>query len=86
MVPAQPLKTEECEILRALTAATTAAGRTTAVVARHAGMTQRELAGWLHEMGSRSPPLIEPVDDEEFEIQWWRPTLAGIASFEAGCD
>ncbi len=86
MAAAQPLKTEECAVLRALVEATAAPDRTTGAVAKHAGMTQRELVGWLHEMGSRSPPLIEPVDDEELEIQWWRPTLAGIASFEAGCD
>jgi hypothetical protein len=84
MAPAQPLTTEQCEILGVLVDPdATAPDRTVGMLAKRVGMGPREVATRLKELEGRSPPLVRLVEDETWEVQAWLATDEGRRARES---
>jgi hypothetical protein len=86
MTAAQPLSTEQCELLGALLEPDAEApDHTTELLARRLGMSRRQVASRLEELEARSPPLVRLVFDDAWHVNVWVPTGAGRQVHDEGC-
>jgi AraC-like DNA-binding protein len=86
MGAAQPLTTEQCEILGALLdEEADAPDRTTDLLAKRLNMSRRQVASRLEELQGRSPPLVWLGFDETWQVQAWLPTGAGRQAYDGAC-
>jgi|1185.fasta_scaffold381248_2 hypothetical protein len=83
---AQPLTTEQCELLAALLDQNASVpDRTTDVLAKRLSMSRKQVAPRLEELQARSPPLVRLIFDETWHVQTWLTTADARQAYDEGC-